>query len=181
MSRKRKHAPPEQQEAPLKAAPLAVYRLYAHPLFVSQLRALRDEVERLKFRDPQGYQKKNASKRLAVITNLIYTVIPQDPSRAEYRQGHTLGAAYTHWFRAKFFSQYRLFFRFDQTSRVIVYTWVNDDQTLRAYDSSTDAYRVFLGMLGSGHPPDSWDALLRAATELETPTTAAEATDAESE
>lgn len=181
MSPKRRKARPEQQEAPLKAAPLPVYRLYAHPLFISQLRALKGEVEQLKARDPQGYLRKNASKRLAAITHLIYTVIPQDPARPEYRQGHTLGPAYSHWFRVKFFSQYRLFFRFDQTSRVIVYAWVNDDQTLRAYGSRTDAYRVFSGLLDTGNPPDSWKALLQAALELESQGAATEATDAEPE
>ena len=166
MSKKRRAALPEPREAPLKEAPLPVYRLFAHPLFLSQLNALQSEVQRLKARDPQGYLKKNATKRLAAITHLIYQAIAQDPTRTEYRQGHTLGAAYSHWFRAKFFGQYRLFFRFDQASRIIVYVWVNDEKTLRAYDSPTDAYRVFSGMLGTGHPPDSWTALLQAASTL---------------
>ena len=181
MSPKRRETTPEQKEAPLKAAPLPVYRLYAHPLFISQLGALRAEVEHLKTKNPQGYLRKNATKRLAAITHLIYTVVPQDPTRPEYRQGHTLGAAYSHWFRVKFFSQYRLFFRFDQTSRVIVYAWVNDDQTLRAYGSRADAYRVFSGMLDTGNPPDSWNALLQAALELEPQGTATETPGAEPE
>ncbi|ULH15514.1 type II toxin-antitoxin system YhaV family toxin [Deinococcus sp. KNUC1210] len=138
-----------------------MYRLYAHPLFVAQLKALKAEVERLKAKDPQGYLKKNASKRLAAITHLIFEVIPQDPTRPEYRQGHTLGAAYSHWFRVKFFSQYRLFFRFDQVARIIVYAWVNDENSLRAYGSPTDAYRVFSNRLSSGTPPDSWATLLK--------------------
>jgi toxin YhaV len=37
---------------------------------------------------------------------------------------------------------------------------VNDDTTLRAYDSRTDAYRVFKGMLEDGDPPSDWKALL---------------------
>lgn len=181
MSPKRRKATPEQQEAPLNAAPLPVYRLYAHPLFVSQLKALKGEVEQLKTKDPQGYQNRNASKRLAALIHLIYTVVPQDPARAEYRQGHTLGAAYTHWFRVKFLGRYRLFFRFDQTRKVIVYAWVNDDQTLRTYGSSTDAYRVFSGMLDTGNPPDSWNALLQAALELKSQGTATETTNAKPE
>jgi toxin YhaV len=177
MSKKRRASPPEEREAPLTPAPLPVYRLFAHPLFLSQLKVLQDEVKRLKARDPQGYLKKNATKRLAAITHLIYQAIPQDPTRTEYRQGHTLGAAYSHWFRAKFFSQYRLFFRFDQASRIIVYVWVNDETTLRAYDSRADAYRVFSNMLGTGHPPDGWAALLQAASAIK----GAESTEAEAE
>jgi len=38
---------------------------------------------------------------------------------------------------------------------------VNDESTKRAYDSKTDAYRVFEKMLNNGHPPDSWDELLK--------------------
>lgn len=34
-----------------------------------------------------------------------------------------------HWFRAKFFQQYRLFFRYHRAQRIIVYAWVNDEQT----------------------------------------------------
>ena len=46
---------------------------------------------------------------------------------------------------------------------MIVYAWVNDDDTKRAYESSDDAYRVFRKMLESGHPPDDWDQLLAEA------------------
>jgi toxin YhaV len=46
---------------------------------------------------------------------------------------------------------------------VIVYAWVNDEDTKRAYESSDDAYRVFGKMLESGHPPDDWDQLLAEA------------------
>ena len=90
-------------------------------------------------------------------------MIPQDPSRPEYRQGNTLGEGRKYWFRAKFFQQYRLFFRFHAPSKVIVYAWVNDDKTKRAYQSNDDAYRVFRKMLESGHPPDDWDRLLTEA------------------
>ena len=139
------------------------WTIYAHSLFLDQLTALRSEVENLKQKDPTGYTKKNASKRLAAIAKLAFEVIPQDPARPEYRQGGTLGEEHTHWFRAKFFQQYRLFFRFHAPSKLIVLAWVNDDSTLRAYESGSDAYRVFRKMLQSGHPPDDWLALLSEA------------------
>jgi toxin YhaV len=152
----------------MSAAPVAPmvahgWTLYAHPLFLVQLETLAAQVEGLKARDPAGYPGKNATKRLAAITKLAFDVIAQDPSRSEYRQGATLGSAYTHWFRAKFFQQYRLFFRYHAASRIIVYVWVNDEGTKRAYESADDAYRVFRRMLGAGHPPDDWDALLSEA------------------
>lgn len=42
-------------------------------------------------------------------------------------------------------------------------TWVNGEDTKRAYESSEEAYRVFRKMLESGHPPDDWDRLLAEA------------------
>ena len=141
------------------------WTIYAHPLFLEQLDALIAEVEALRVKDPQGYGSKNASKRLAAITRLMLQDIPQDPSRKEYQQGSTLGAAHRHWRRATFFQQYRMFFRFHTRSRLIVLGWVNDTDTKRAYGSKSDAYRVFQTMLASGHPPDDWDQLLQEATQ----------------
>lgn len=139
--------------------------LFAHPLFLDQVEELVTQVERLKKKDPTQYRSKNAAKRLAAIYKLIYEIIPQDPTLPEYRQGNTLGEQHKHWFRAKFFQQYRLFFRFHRQSKIIVFTWVNNDQTKRAYNSKSDAYSVFQKMLGRGNPPDDWKALLKQAKE----------------
>jgi toxin YhaV len=136
------------------------WRLFAHPLFLAQVKALSQQVETLQHKDPVGYVNKNASKRLSAIIQLAFDTIPQDPTRPEYRQGNTLGGQHKHWFRAKFFQQYRLFFRYHAASKVIVFAWVNDEQTKRAFESSDDAYRVFRKMLESGRPPDDWDQLL---------------------
>jgi toxin YhaV len=148
-----------------KLAPLVIsgWTVFAHPLFLAQLEALAGQVEILKHKDPAGYAKKNASKRLAAITKLAFEVIPQDPARPEYRQGGALGEGHKHWFRATFFQQYRLFFRYHAPSKVIVLAWVNDEDTKRAYESSNDAYRVFRRMLERGHPPDDWNQLLDEA------------------
>ena len=146
-------------------APLVVHgwTIFAHPLFLAQIEALAQQVEALKQKDRLGYVKKNASKRLAAITKLAFDVVPQDPARPEYRQGGTLGDDHKHWLRAKFFQQYRLFFRYHAPSKVILFAWVNDEDTKRAYASSDDAYRVFRKMLESGHRPDAWNQLLAEA------------------
>jgi toxin YhaV len=136
------------------------WSLFLHPLFHEQLTQLREEVHKLRQKDPLGYINKNASKRLAAVTRLMFEIIPQDPGRPEYRQGLSLGSEHKHWFRAKFFQQYRLFFRFHTSAKIIVYAWVNDETTLRAYNSKDDAYLVFKKMLDSGNPPGSWEALL---------------------
>lgn len=128
--------------------------IYGHPLLISQVEELTEQVEHLRQKYPQDYHQKNATKRLAAINKLAFEIIPQDPTRPEYRQGNTLGSGYKHWFRAKFFQQYRLFFRYHQQQKIIVYAWVNDEKSKRAYESKTDAYRVFKKMLEDGNPPD---------------------------
>lgn len=145
--------------------PLVVHgwTVFAHPLFLDQVESLLQQVEELRQKDPVSYIRKNSTKRLAAIAKLAFDVIPRDPTKLEYRQGSTLGEDHKHWFRAKFFQQYRLFFRYHGPSRVIVLAWVNDEDTKRAYESSDDAYRVFRKMLANGHPPDDWDQLLKEA------------------
>ena len=142
-------------------APLVVngWSIYAHPLFLDQLERLIEEVEARKTRDPKTWQKKNCTKRLAAIFKLVTEAIPTDPGASAFRQGGTLGDHRKHWFRAKFFQQFRLFYRFNSDAKVIVVAWVNDDKTLRAYGSKTDAYATFKGMLDNGNPPDNCDAL----------------------
>lgn len=150
-------------------APLVIHgwTVFAHPLFLDQVENLINQVAVLKQKDVTGYHKKNATRRLAAIAKLAFDVIPQDPAKLDYRQGVTLGEGHKHWFRAKFFQQYRLFFRYHAPSRVIILAWVNDDDTKRAYESKDDAYKVFRKMLASGHPPDSWEALLQEARQQE--------------
>ena len=142
------------------------WAIFAHPLFVKQLNILVEQVKVLRKKDPVAYVHKNAAKRLAAILKLALEVIPQDPTRAEYRQGATLGEAHKHWLRANFFQQYRLFFRYHVASKTIVFGWVNDEKTKRAYESRHDAYRVFEKMLNSGHPPDDWADLLKQSSKL---------------
>ncbi len=151
----------------MSEAPLEIngWAIYAHPLFLDQIEALVAEVDKAKKRDPVGYKKKRAAKLLAAILKVAFEDIPGDPTRAVYRQGDTLGDEYKHWFRAKFLQQMRLFFRYQETksAKVIVLAWVNDEDTLRAYGKTSDAYAIFRKMLKRGSPPDDWEKLLAAA------------------
>ena len=90
---------------------------------------------------------------------VIYRVM----AGSEFRQGSALGDKNKHWFRAKFFQQYRLFFRYQRESKIIVYAWVNNANSKRAYGSKKDAYLVFRRMIEKGHPPDDWKTLLKEA------------------
>ena len=110
------------------------WTLLAHPLFLDQVERLIAAVEALKAKRPHDYQKSSDAKLLATLLQLIGKNIPSDPAAVIYRQGSTLGDARKHWFRAKFFQQYRLFFRYHASSKVIVLAWVNDEDTKRAYD-----------------------------------------------
>lgn len=136
------------------------WRILAHSLFLDRVEELIIQVEQLRQKDPLNFRKKNATRRLAAIFKLAFETIPQDPTRSEYRQGNTLGDSYKHWFRAKFFQQYRLFFRFHLESKIIVFAWVNVENSKRAYGSRTDAYRVFANMLDGGNPPNAWEELI---------------------
>ena len=144
------------------------WTICAHPLFLGQLDELIKEVECLRKKackrgDPDAYLKKNASKRLAAIKKLILEEIPGDPSHRKFLQGRTLGPAHRCWRRAKFFQQYRLFFRFHRESGIIIVAWVNDETCKRAYGAKSDAYRIFEGMLRQRHPPNDWDDLAAEA------------------
>lgn len=121
------------------------------------------EAERAKrgTNDPAGPNMKVAASLL----HLILQEIPQDPSRPTYRQGNTLDSEMRHWLRARFGNgRFRLFFRYHSKTRIIVFAWVNDSESLRTYGSRTDAYAVFRRMLESGNPPDDWDELVRASS-----------------
>lgn len=146
-------------------APLVVNRwsIFAHPVFLDQLEGLIEEVEARRARDTGTWRKKNCSKRLAAIFRLVSESIPADPGAPAFRLGSTLGAHRKHWFRARFYQQYRLFYRFDSAMKVIVLAWVNDENTLRTYGSKTDVYAIFRGMLDGGNPPDDFDMLMQAA------------------
>ncbi len=142
------------------------WTVYAHPLFLDQLEALIAAVEKARKKDSKGYKKKRVAKLLSAVLKVAFDNIPSDPTRDVYRQGGALGDDYKHWFRAKFLQQFRLFFRYQQSAdtKIIVLAWVNDDSTLRAYESANDAYAVFKKMLDRGNPPDAWNDLVAAAS-----------------
>lgn len=138
--------------------------LYVHPLFEDQISRLTASVEARKSRHPESWTGSTDARLLNAIRKLVRVRIPADPAASMFRQGATLGPHRKHWFRARFGNgRYRLFFRYDSTARIIVFAWINDDNSLRTYGSKTDAYAVFRGMLDGGDPPDDWPALVRAS------------------
>jgi toxin YhaV len=142
------------------------WTLLFHGAILGQVKNLADACERARNADPKRFRSNANVKLFAALAKLMLEIIPTDPSRPEYRQGNTLGEEYRHWFRAKFFGRFRLFFRYDSGARIIVYAWVNDQRTLRQRGGKSDPYEVFRRMLASGNPPSEWAALVRESRDL---------------
>lgn len=140
------------------------WSIFAHPALLAQLDRLIQSVETERRRSPADWSGSADAKVLAALRALIFRQVPADPTLALYRQGKTLGGQRKHWFRVKFAKgRFRLFFRYSSVEKIIIFAWVNDQNTLRTYGAATDAYRVFGNMLDAGNPPDSWKDLLAQA------------------
>lgn len=139
------------------------WKLLFHNCLSEQLQKLYVAEQQARQQDPQGCES-NANVRLfAALSKLIFDAVPSDPNREEYRQGNTMGPAFRHWRRAKIGRRFRLFFRFDSKTRIIIFAWVNDEKTLRSSGSKKDPYALFKHMLERGHPPDDWATLVAAS------------------
>ncbi len=137
-----------------------------HEAIVGRIRNLADACERARKADPKNFRSNANVKLFAAMAKLMLEAIPADPGHPEYRQGNTLGGDYRHWFRAKFFGRFRLFFRYDSGARVIVYAWVNEERTLRQRGGKRDRHEVLRRMLASGSPQNEWTALVGRSAEL---------------
>lgn len=141
------------------------WRLFEYAAFKAQKAKLEAAVEARKAADPDNWNASPDAKLLKAIHHLTDATIPAAlPDVKDFRHGGTLAGHRKHWFRARFGQgRYRLFFQFSSTEKAIIYAWVNDENSLSAYGSKTDAYAVFAAMIAKGDPPDSWDELARAA------------------
>lgn len=83
------------------------WTLLFHHQLIAQMMKLRAAVLRAQENDPEGFGV-NAAKLFRALVQLIQDVVPNDPSRDEYRQGNTMGPAYRHWRRAKLGRRYPL-------------------------------------------------------------------------
>ena len=133
--------------------------------FSRQRGKLKDAAERARRKDPHGFASNANVKLLRAVDRAMSEVIPQDPSRAEYRQGNTLGRGYRHWRCAKIGRRFRVFFRYDAKAKVIIYAWMNDERTLRSAGSKTDPYTVFARMLAQRDPPNDWASLIAGSAQ----------------
>jgi toxin YhaV len=138
--------------------------LYQHAAFKEQLQRLINEVEKIKDKALRDSHPK--AKILKHISKLIEEEIPANPNDPRYLLGNTLGRNYRHWRRAKFLQRFRLFFRFSEKEKIIIYAWINDENSLRKVGARTDPYAIFLKRLRQGNPPDSWVDLIKQRQDL---------------
>jgi len=136
------------------------WQLYAYPTFEQQLRALKEKASAQGSTGQKNLEAGSTVKLLRTVERYLQESIPTDPSASQFHQANTLGKENRRWFRAKFHTRYRLFFRFSTVQKAIVYVWMNDEATLRKSGSRTDPYIIFESMLKSGDPPKSFDELL---------------------
>lgn len=134
-----------------------------HACLIDQFRRLSEVVGKAKSSDPPGYESNANYKLFSALSRLMLETVPQDPGKDEYRQGTTMGPRWKHWLRAKVGRRFRLFYRYDSSSKIIVYAWVNDTRSLRKAGSTTDPFKVFKRSLERGNPPDSWQELLASS------------------
>ena len=108
------------------------WRILFHPELVRQLGKLKEARERARRKAPHGFASNANVKLLRAAYRAMMEAVPQDPPRVEYRQGNTLGTRYRHWRRARIGRRFRLFFRYDDRAKVIVYAWMNDERRVEA-------------------------------------------------
>ncbi len=127
--------------------------LVTHPAFKTSLNTLASEVEALRSADhTDAWKTHDKAKLLARVVKLIFEEVPAEPDHAKFEQGNTLGQDQRGWRRAKFLGHFRLFLRFDTRSKIIVFAWVNDENTLRKAGGRSDPYRMFRAMLETRQP-----------------------------
>jgi toxin YhaV len=141
------------------------WTLYHTTIFREQLAGLAAEVRALRESAPVEYRSHPRAKLLKSVRDAIFDRVPGNPAAPEFQQGNTLGGKYRHWRRVKqgLPQRYRLFFRFEEKRKIILYAWLNDETTLRKAGSKTDVYAIFAQKLSRGEVPDSIEELLRDA------------------
>ena len=139
------------------------WSLLFHDCLIEQLQKLHAAAQRAQAQDLKGYESNANVKLFNALSQLMLETVPSDPNREEYRQGNTMGPTFRHWRRAKIGRRFRLFFRFDSKTKIVIFAWGNDENILRSSGSKSDPYAVFQKMLQRRHPPDDWAALVSAS------------------
>lgn len=142
------------------------WNLFQFKPFALRLKTLTQDVARLAQSDPTGYKQHPKTKLLASVYRSITETVPANPADPVFRLGHTIGRQNGNWRRVKkgLPQRYRLFFMFATNPlQVIIYAWLNDEDSLRKEGSRTDVYEVFKRMLERGEVPSTIDELIQGS------------------
>lgn len=142
------------------------WKIYFWQGFRDQLTEFEKILAKLGRKNPSDWQRNKQAKFILRVFRIILEEVPGNPTNPVYRQGKTLGDQYKHWHRAKFAERFRLFFRYDLENKILVFVWLNDDDTQRKSGAGTDVYNVFRSMLNKGQPPNSWNDLAKESNIL---------------
>ena len=140
------------------------WNLLFHEGLIVQLQKLQTAAKKAKAQDPQGFESNANLKLFNALAQLMLETVPSDPSRDEYRQGNTMGPAFRHWRRAKLGRRFRLFFRFDSKTRIIIFMAMMEAQTYlakRQARADLNAFDAVMARTG-GEPPREGDRILPA-------------------
>jgi toxin YhaV len=141
-----------------------VYEEWHHAIFAVQYLTLVLRTIHLAETDPDNYMHHQDVKLLKKVRISIKEAL-QNPASALYNLGNALGEANRHWRRIKsgLPQRYRLFFQFSSAEMKVIFTWLNDQDSLRKEGSKNDVYAVFRRMLGNRIDND-FGSLLENAT-----------------
>ena len=140
------------------------WNLLFHEGLIEQLQKLQTAAQKAQTQDPQGFESNANVKLFNALAQLMLETVPSDPSRDEYRQGNTMGPAFRHWRRAKLGRRFRLFFRFDSKTRIIIFMAMMEAQTYlakRQARADLNAFDAVMARTG-GEPPREGDRILPA-------------------
>ena len=142
------------------------WQLFQFKPFAQRLQALTQDVVRLAQADPTGYKQHPKTKLLAPVYRSMTVTVPTKPADPVFLLGHSLGKTHGNWRRVKkgLPQRYRLFFMFASNPlAVVIYAWLNDEDTLRKEGSRTDVYEVFKRMLERGEVPSTINELIEGS------------------
>ena len=140
------------------------WNLLFHDGLIEQLQKLQTAAQKAQTQDTQGFESNANVKLFNALAQLMLETVPSDPSRDEYRQGNTMGPAFRHWRRAKLGRRFRLFFRFDSKTRIIIFMAMMEAQTYlakRQARADLNAFDAVMARTG-GEPPREGDRILPA-------------------
>lgn len=132
--------------------------------FLTYYTTLRAEAGR---RLESGQENHPKVKFLRRLNTILFEEVPQDPTDSKYMLGNTMGPEARHWRRVKFNQRFRLFFWFSNEHKTIVFSYLNDEASLRKAGSRTDPYGIFKRLLAKGRPPNKWEDLMIMAKKSE--------------